>query len=167
MAINVNAANQQAAEIAAKVNRLRMARNELGQYRTELQSNWQGQEVGLFVQSIDAEIAKIDALIGTLNSIGTDIRNTAAAIKREEEAAAKAAAEKAAQQKRMAQARSAYNAACNALDAIVRERETIVEQMRNTKSLATMTVLNMKLIEIDKRLSDAQEVCNQCRLALG
>lgn len=167
MAINVTAANQQAAEIAGKISQLRSARNNLAKYKSELQSNWQGQEVGLFVQSIDTEIAKIDALIGTMSSLSSDIRNAAAAIRREEEAAAKAAAERAAYQQRQAQARSAYNAACNALDAIARERATIVEQMRNTKSLATMALLNLKLIEIDSRLSEAQEVCNQCRLALG
>ncbi len=166
MAINVTAANQQAAEIAGKIAQLRSARSSLVKYKTDLWSNWQGQEVGLFAQSIDAEIAKIDALIGSLDGISSDIKIAAAAIQREEEAAARAAAERAAQQHRRAQARNAYNAACSAVDTIVREREAVVEQMRNTKSLATLTLLNLKLIEIDNRLSDAQAVCDQCRMAL-
>lgn len=167
MAIDVNAANQQAAEIAGKISQLKTARNSLAKYKSDLQSNWVGQEVGLFVQSINAEIAKIDTLLGTLNSLSSDIRQAAAEIRQEEEAAAKAAAARAAQDSQRAQARSAYNAACNTLDAIAKERDKVVEQMRNTKSPATMLKLNLKLIEIDNRLSDAQEVCNKCRLALG
>lgn len=167
MAINVTKANQQAAEIAGKISQLRNAKNNLLKYKSDLLSNWQGQEVGLFTQSIDNEIAKIDALLGTLNNLSTDIRNAAAAIHREEEAAARAAAEAAARQQRMAQARSAYNAACNALDSIMQERNQIIEQMRNTRSMSTMVALNEKLMEIDQRLEAAQAACDQCRAALG
>lgn len=166
MAINVTAANNQAAEIACEIGRLRSARNYLEKYKSELQANWQGQEVGLFVQSLDISISKIDALIGSLSNLGTDIRNVASTIQREEKAAAEAAAASAARQRQMAQARSAYNSSCDALDAIVREREALVEQMRNTKSMRTMMVLNEQLIEIDKKLAAAQEECNRCRAAL-
>lgn len=166
MAINVTKANQQAAEIASRVGQLRSARSSLVKYKSELQANWQGQEVGLFVQSADITIAKIDALIGSLNTLSSDIRNAASAIQREEKAAEEAAAANAARQQRLTEARNAYNASCNALDAITKERQALVEQMRNTKSLKTMTSLNKQLVEIDKRLAAAQEECNRCRSAL-
>ena len=167
MAINVTAANQQAAEIAAKITQLKTARNALHKYRTELLSNWQSIEVDLFLESIDAEIRKIDILMRSLQDLSNDIRNTAAEIHREEEAAAQAAAAQAARQRQQARARSAYNEACAQLDTIAKERDKIIQQMRNTKSLKTMISLNEKLIEIDKKLSDAQQVCERCRLALG
>ena len=165
MAINVTRANQQAAEIAGKVAELRIAKNHLLKYKSELQCNWQGREVGLFVQSVDDSIAKINALLGTLTTLSNDIKTTADAIYREEKAAEEAAAARAAQERKMAQARQAYNAACNELDVIIKERAALLEQMRNTKSVKTMVALNEKLIEIDKRLADAQEVCNRCREA--
>lgn len=167
MAINVTRANTQAAEIAGKVNQLRNARNLLQKYKNELRSNWQGIEVGLFIESIDGEIRKIDALLGTLSNLSTDIRNAAEAIRREEEAAERAAAERAAQQRRAAQARQAYNAACDAVEEIIKERKKIIAKMRNTNSWLTMLKLNEDLKEIDERLSDAQDVCDRCRSALG
>ncbi len=167
MAINVTAANQQAAEIAGKIGQLRSARNSLAQYRSQLQTNWQGQEVGLFVESVDREIRKIDTLIGSLNGLSNDIRRAAEEIRREEEAAARAAAARAEQQRRAAQARSAYNAACSRLDEVARERDVIIQKMRNTKSKKTMADLNAQLAELDKRIMEAQEACNRCRMALG
>lgn len=167
MAINVTKANNQAAEIARDVEKLRRARNRLIKYKTDLQQNWQAAEIGLFVESIDAEIRKIDALLSTLSNLSTDIKNAAEAIRREEEAAERAAAARAAQQQKAAQARQAYNNACDALEDIVKERREIVAKMRNTKSWITRWQLNEQLEEIDKRLSDAQDVCDKCRAALG
>lgn len=166
MAINVTKANQQASEIAGKVGQLRKARSSLLKYKSELQSNWQAKEVGLYEQSLDAAIARIDALIGSLNSLSNDIKAAAKAIRQEEIAAEEAAAARAAKQQQLAQARSAYNASCDALDAIAKERAALVQQMRNTRSTATMELLNQQLIEIDKKLAAAQEACNQCRMAL-
>lgn len=167
MAVNVTQANYQAAQIEEKVQQLRSARGALSSYRSELQGNWQSQEVGLILQSVDAEIAALDRLLGTLNNLAADIRKAAADIQREEEAAARAAAERAARQRQQAQARSAYNAACENLDAITRERNEIVLRMQNTRSLKTMAQLNEQLAEIDRRLEQAQQECDRCRLALG
>ena len=107
MAVNVTQANYQAAQIEGKVQQLRSARNALASYRSELQGNWQSQEVGLILQSVDGQIAELDRLLGSLNNLATDIRRAAAEIRREEEAAARAAAERAARERQQAQARGA------------------------------------------------------------
>lgn len=166
MAINVTRAKQQAAEIAGEISQLRSAKAKLITYKSELQANWRGQEVGLFAQSIDAQIAKIDALLGSLDSLSADIHSTAMEIQREEKAAAEAAAARAAHQQQLEKARNAYNQACDAMDSIAKEREAIITQMRNTRSLVTMGKLNEQLKEIDQRMHQAQEACEQCRIAL-
>lgn len=167
MAVNVTQANYQAAQIEGKVQQLRNARGALSSYRSELQGNWQSQEVGLILQSVDGQIAELDRLLGSLNNLATDIRRAAAEIRREEEAAARAAAERAARERQQAQARGAYNAACENLDAITRERAEIVLRMQNTRSSKTMAQLNEQLADIDRRLELAQQECDRCRLALG
>lgn len=167
MAVNVTQENYQAAQIEEKVQQLRSARNALSSYRSELQGNWQSQEVGLILQSVDGQIAELDRLLGSLNNLASDIRRAAAEIRREEEAAARAAAERAARERQQAQARGAYNAACENLDAITRERAEIVLRMQNTRSSKTMAQLNEQLADIDRRLELAQQECDRCRLALG
>lgn len=166
MAINVTKANQQAAEIADKIGQLRNAKSSLQKYKAELQANWQGKETGLFIEGIDNTIAKIDALLGSLNNLSNNIRAAAREIDQEEKAAAQAAAARAARQQRLAQARNDYNRACETLDSIAKERAAVVAQMRNTKSMKTMAELNMLLIKIDQRLMAAQDACEMCRAAL-
>lgn len=166
MAINVSVANQQAAEIAAKISDLRDSRTKLHTYRAELDASWQGREVGLFDQAIDQAIRKIDILIGEMTAISDDVRKAASDIDREEKAAAAAAAQRAAQQQRAAEARAEYNRCCDVLDQISEERKEIVRMMSNTKSKNTMAALNVKLMEIDERMAQAQNACEQCRMAV-
>lgn len=126
MAINVSAANTQAAQLNDNISKLRDAKRKMQAYRSSVSNNWKGKEVTYILTAIDRVMADIDSAIRNLDSLGTDIRNAAAQIKREEDAAAARA--RAAKQQRIQAAQSAYDAACNELNSLHEARNRLLER---------------------------------------
>lgn len=104
MGINIYVANNQASQLMACANRLIQARNDLHSYKSSINFNWNSNEMVHINNAIDAAIERINYAINSLNSLSEDVRNTAAQIKREEDAAAVRA-------KRAADRKAARNAA--------------------------------------------------------
>ncbi|MEG1551025.1 MAG: hypothetical protein RR355_02020, partial [Oscillospiraceae bacterium] len=65
-----------------------VARNDLHSYKSSINFNWNSNEMVHINNAIDAAIERINYAINSLNSLSEDVRNTAAQIKREEDAAA-------------------------------------------------------------------------------
>lgn len=125
MAINVNAANTQAAQLNNNSAKLRDAKRQMQAYRSSVSNNWQGREVTYILTAIDRVIGDIDSAIRNLDSLSGDIKTVAAQIKREEDAAAAAAR---ARQRRIQQAQSNYDNACNELNQLMEARNRLLEQ---------------------------------------
>lgn len=116
MAINVNVANAQAGQLSGYANQLVSAKNQLRSYKSSISTYWQGQEVSYIVRGIDQTIAQIDSVIKQLNNLSSDIKSTAATIKREDDAAAAAARARALKQQRIQAAQVNYNRAVDECD---------------------------------------------------
>lgn len=108
MAVNVNAARDQANQITNQIAGLKRAKTQLTDYKSSLAANWSGAEVRYVSKGIDQVVRQIDDVINRLTSLSNAIKSAAAAVKREEDAAARAKAQAAARAKaqRIAKAKS-------------------------------------------------------------
>ena len=61
MAINVSAANSQAAQLNDNIAKLRSAKKQMQAYRASVSNNWQSKEVSYILNAIDQVIGDIDA----------------------------------------------------------------------------------------------------------
>jgi hypothetical protein len=112
MAVNVNAARDQANQITNQIAGLKRAKTQLTDYKSSLAANWSGAEVRYVSKGIDQVVRQIDDVINRLTSLSNAIKS-AAAVKREEDAAARAKAQAAARAKaqRIAKAKSDFEKA--------------------------------------------------------
>ena len=159
MAINVNTANNQAAQLNSDITKLRDAKRQMQTYRATISNNWQSKEVTYILTAIDNVIRDIDSAINNLESLSGDIKNVAAQIKREEEAAAAAARAKAAQQQRIREAQTAFDDAQRELDALMMERDKLEDQIRRTLSSKSKKALKKDLEALEKTIVEAQMKC--------
>lgn len=154
MAIDVNAANQQALQLTSCAEDLRQAKNQLLSYKSSLEANWQGEEVKYIHKAIDQNVDKINKLIAELEDLSGDVKSAAAAIKREEEAAAEAARKKAAQEK-AAKEKAAKEKA--AQDKAAREKAQRIEaaQRAYDEAVTELNALQEQMKKLKKELEDA------------
>ncbi len=129
MSIDINLANNQAAQLRAYADQLRSAKNDLYKYKDTIVSAWRGTEAKSVIASIDAQTAKIDKVIKELESLSSNVQSTAASIKRQEEAAAAAARERAERERREREQAAARAAAA-------REQAAKAERERQAKAQA-------------------------------
>jgi len=87
MSINVNLANAQANQLSTNISQLSQAKNNLEDYKNSLNSNWQADEMSFINQAIDRIMEQINSTMNAIDSLVNDVRDTAAEIKREEDAA--------------------------------------------------------------------------------
>lgn len=165
MAINISVANNQAAQLHEYTVTLQRTKQQLSYYKSILTANWQGSEVGYFVQSIDKAIAQINAVINELNATANDIKNAAETIKREEEAAAAAARARVEKQRRIAIAEREYNEANNELSELLKSRDEFVKKTKGKRSLSKKE--KDALDELNKKIAEAEKKCNDRKNALA
>ena len=87
MSINVNLANAQANQLSTNISQLSQAKNNLEDYKNSLNSNWQADEMSFINQAIERIMEQINSTMNAIDSLVNDVRDTAAEIKREEDAA--------------------------------------------------------------------------------
>ena len=180
MAINVSAANTQAAQLIDNISKLRDAKRQMQAYRYSISNNWQGKEVTYILTAIDRVIGDIDGAIRNLDSLSDDIKSVALQIKREEDAAAaaaraaaeRAAAERAAQQRaaavraeaeranqakqqRINTAQSNYNKACSDLNALKSQKSKLERDLRNSNIFTRWGIQN-QLDEVNRKIKSAE-----------
>lgn len=153
MAINVNAANNQAAQLNDNISKLRDAKRQLQLYKTSVSNNWQGKEVSYILTAIDKVIGDIDGAISNLDSLSTDIKNVAAQIKREEDAAAARA--RAAKQRTIIEAQNAYDTAQNELNTLLETRENLLARY-NKASAGSRARIFREIQELNKSIENAE-----------
>lgn len=149
MSIDINLANNQAAQLRAYADQLRSAKNDLYNYKDTIVSAWRGTEAKSVIASIDAQTAKIDKVIKELESLSSNVQSTAASIKRQEEAAAAAAREKAERERREREQAAARAAAA-------REQAAKAEKERQAKAQAQAAATAKQ-----NRINTAQNNYNQ------
>lgn len=154
MAMDVTAANQQALQLASCADELRQAKNQLLSYNSSLGANWQGEEVKYILQAIDQNVAKINKLIAELEDLSGDVKSAAAAIKREEDAAAEAARKKAAQEK-AAKENAAKEKAAQEQAAREKAQRIAQAQKAYDEAQAELKRLQEKKKQLQKELDDA------------
>lgn len=88
--IDVGSANVRAGELRNYASSLRSASNLLEQYQTDIQSNWQSQEVAYYVTAINNVQSRLSSAATELDSIANSVSSTASTIRAEEEAAERA-----------------------------------------------------------------------------
>ncbi len=162
MAINVNASNMQAGQLSSYANQLRNAKNQLNSYKSSLTSYWQGQEVTYITRGIDQTIAQIDGVIRQLNSLSNDLRNTAAQIKREDDAAAAAARARALKQQRIQTAQTNYNRAVDECDNLYEEYDKLHKELMKSKSASQQKAYEKKLYELSQKIKEAERNRSNC-----
>lgn len=165
MAIDVNKANRQSQNLGDNISQLRNAKKQMLAYKTSVSGNWQGKEVGYINSAIDRVIRDIDNAIRGLDSLSNDIRNTAAQIRREEEAAAARA-----RQQRIRAAQTAYDNACGELNALVAKRDQLNERFRRASFRERLGLTNEIValnIEIDMAEKRCESAYNALRAAKG
>ncbi len=170
MAINVNAANNQAAQLNNNIAKLRDAKRQMQAYRSSVSDNWQGKEVTYILTAIDRVIGEIDSAIRNLDSLSGDIKSVAAQIKREEDAAAAAARVKAEKQERIRVAQAAYDDARSELDDLVDKREKLLAKYIKA-SARNRDKIAKEIKELDKTIRSVEEkvhnAYNALRVAKG
>ncbi len=87
MAIDVELANRQANQILSYASQLQQVHRHISSYKSSIVAGWQAQEVSYITQGIDQTIAQINQIIREMEALSGDIKSTAMAIRREEEAA--------------------------------------------------------------------------------
>jgi len=88
MAINIAVANRQAAQLAQLAAQLAEAKSSLGVYQAALSGHWQAAEMNHINKAIEQVSAQINGAAQSLYALSDDVKSVAAAIKREEDAAA-------------------------------------------------------------------------------
>lgn len=159
MAIDVNAANWQANQLASYATRLQSAKNQLTQYKCSISSEWQGQEVKYILQGIEKAIAEINSIVRELNTLSSDVKNTANTIRKEEEAAARAWAEK---QRRIQVAQEKYVAAEREVEELTKKMNSLSETLRSTKSQSKKKKLLEELEKLEKQLAEKRNNRDVC-----
>lgn len=149
MSIDINLANNQAAQLRAYADQLRTAKNDLYKYKDTIVSAWRGAEAKSVIASIDAQTVKIDKVIKELESLSSNVQSTAASIKRQEEAAAAAARAKAERERREREQAAARAAAA-------REQAAKAEKERQAKAQAQAAATAKQ-----SRINTAQNNYNQ------
>lgn len=91
--IDVGSANIRAYELCCYAGDLRMAYSLLEQYQSEIESNWQAQEVAYYVAAINNVQQRINRVAGELESVAGTVSSTASQIRAEEEECARREAE--------------------------------------------------------------------------
>lgn len=191
MSIDINLANNQAAQIRAYADQLRSAKNDLYKYKDTLISAWRGTEVKSVIASIDAQTAKIDKVIKELESLSNNVQSTAASIKRQEDAAAAAARAKAererqeraraeaaaraaasanaARQSRINTAQNNYNQAVAEKDNLERQKKSIEDRLKKANFISKPALIADKakiivlLDEAKKKVEEALKVLNNAK----
>lgn len=163
MAINVNVANVQAGQLSGYANQLVSAKNQLSSYKSSISTYWQGQEVSYIVCGINQTIAQIDRVIKQLNNLSSDIKSTAATIKREDDAARA----RALKQQRIKAAQVNYNRAVDECDNLYKERNQLEKILMKNRSLSNREFYQNSLDEIMKKIKDAERKRNDCYNALN
>ena len=69
MAVNVNAARDQANQITNQIAGLKRAKTQLTDYKSSLAANWSGAEVRYVSKGIDQVVRQIDDVINRLTSL--------------------------------------------------------------------------------------------------
>ena len=87
MAINVSMANQQADSLRSYEAYLTQAKNSLREYRSNLNSNWQGKELTYINHAIDRMLLQLSDTQNQLLPLSQEIKLVAEQIRREEEKA--------------------------------------------------------------------------------
>ena len=167
MAINISAANSQASQLRGYADKLQQAKNQLNNYKSSLETNWHGQEVAYITRGIDQTVAQIDDVIRQLNSLSNDLRNTAAQIKREDDAAAAAARARALKQKRIQTAQMNYNRAVDECDNLYKERDVMQKELMKSMSANKRNFYMKKWDELMKKIQDAEKKRSNCYNALN
>lgn len=167
MAINVNATNAQAGQLSGYTNQLVSAKNQLSSYKSSILTNWQGQEVIYITRGIDQTIAQIDDVIRQLNSLSNDLKNTAAQIKREDDAAAAAARARALKQQKIQTAQLNYNRAVDECDSLYKERDALQKELMKSMPANKRNSYMKKLDELMKKIQDAENKRSSCFNALN
>ena len=165
MAINVSAANTQAAQLNDNIAKLRDAKRQMQAYRSSISNNWQGKEVTYILTAIDRVIGDIDSAIRNLDSLSDDIKSTATQIKREEDAAAAAARAKAEKQQRIRQAQTAYDTACVERDNLRAQLEALEKKLEKASARNRKNMMR-ELEMLQERLQEAQKRVNTTYTAL-
>ena len=93
MAIDVNAATVQANRMGDSIAELYSARDKMRNYRDSIAASWKGDEVRYITTAVDQVIAQIEQAIRDIQSLKTDVVNTANQIQKEEIEAARRAQE--------------------------------------------------------------------------
>ena len=195
MAINVNAANNQSAQLNDNISKLRDTKRQMQAYRSSVSNNWQGKEVTYILTAIDRVIGDIDSAIRNLDSLSDDIKSVATQIKREEDAAAaaaraaaeRAAAERAAaaraeaaraeaaranqaKQQKINAAQNSYDKACRDLDTLKNQKKQLEKDIKKA-NIFTRWNLQNQLDELNKKIKTAegkvQSTYNALRTAKG
>lgn len=120
--IDVGSANSRANELRNYASNLRSAYNLLEQYQTEIQSNWQAQEVAYYVAAINNVQSRLSSAATELDSIASSVSSTASQIRAEEEAAERARREAEERAKREAEERARREAEAAAAAEAERQR---------------------------------------------
>lgn len=154
MAINVNAANNQAAQLSNDISKLRSARKQMQSYKSSVSNNWQGKEVTYILTAIDQVIGEIDSAIRNMDSLSADIKSVAAQIKREEDAAASRA--RAAKEQRVQAAQDAYDAACEELETLKEAREKLMDKFLKASVSNKLRILD-QIRELEENIQKAEE----------
>ena len=163
MAINVSAANGQAAQLRGYADKLQQAKNQLINYKSSLTANWQGNEVGYMSRGIDKAVAQIDAAVRDIKAVANDVSNVAATIKREEDVAVAAARARAAKQ-RLEAAQKSYDNSKNELSKLEKQKEDMLKKLKG-KSLSSAQ--KKQLDSLDGKIKAAQDKYNECKNALA
>lgn len=153
MAINVNAANNQAGQLSIQAGKLREAISQLNAYKNSLSANWQGQEVSSIMQAIDRSISDISQVIRQMESLGSDIKNAAQEIYQEEQA-------------RIRRAQDTLNQAERVLSNLVKEQEKIQNLLKNSLLPEEAATLTRQISDLAKRILEQERYCRSCRSAL-
>lgn len=106
MGVDVNLANTQASQLQQYAESLKVAKQNMLSYKTEISVNWVGTETTYIHSGIDKAILQLDSAITQLETITGDIVTTASQIRQEE-----IAREEAERQARLAAAAAAAEAA--------------------------------------------------------
>ena len=181
MSIDINLANNQAAQLLTYADQLRTAKNDLLQYKDTIISAWRGPDAKRVIASVDTQIARIDKVIKELESLSNTVQSTAASIKRQEDAAAAEARRKAEREKRereqaaaraRAEKQSRVNAARENCDQALAEKEKLEKQLKEVeKNLNNSSALTRHMYQIQKAqitvlLEQAMKKLEEAQIAL-
>lgn len=166
MAINVGVANNQAAQINDNISKLRDAKRQMLAYRSSVSNNWQGKEVTYILTAIDRVIGDIDSVTRNLDSLSGDIKNVAAQIKREEDAAAAAAQARAEKERQIKAAQTAYNDAVDEYDAVAKEMDELQKALKKNPLLQFHPDFAKRFNKLKEDLEKATQKCDDCKKTL-